>query len=248
VNHTRKTIFALLVLFLALAVFSGALFVVGTNVLDSIGSYLSSLRTTAPHAEPEIISVERYVSTIASLLAPVVFGGAFAVFILSWLAMRIFVFPLLQQPGGKDVQDLQTKEHAGKAAPLEKKIDTASAASLLSLLQQEGRLIDFLQEDLSQYEDSQIGAAVRGVHEGCRKVLAESLRLDPVVSGEEGTDYVVEKGFDPARIKLIGNVTGEPPFKGVLRHHGWQVSRLNLPQHALSQGEAVIVPAEVEVA
>ncbi|MCD4755860.1 MAG: DUF2760 domain-containing protein, partial [Deltaproteobacteria bacterium] len=38
----------------------------------------------------------------------------------------------------------------------------------LGLLQREGRLIDFLQEDIEPYDDAQIGAAVREVHRGCR--------------------------------------------------------------------------------
>ena len=40
---------------------------------------------------------------------------------------------------------------------------------LFAVLQREGRLLDFLQEDLSLYEDGQIGAAVRSIHENCKK-------------------------------------------------------------------------------
>src|SRR5262249_49424094 len=42
------------------------------------------------------------------------------------------------------------------------------ALGLLGVLQQEGRLLDFLEEDLGGYSDEQIGAAARGIHEGCR--------------------------------------------------------------------------------
>ena len=41
------------------------------------------------------------------------------------------------------------------------------AVQILAALQREGRLIDFLEEDLSAYEDAQIGAAVRNIHQGC---------------------------------------------------------------------------------
>src|SRR5262249_34890384 len=45
------------------------------------------------------------------------------------------------------------------------------AVEVLALLQREGRLIDFLQEPIDAYGDAQIGAAVRDIHRGCRRVL-----------------------------------------------------------------------------
>src|SRR5690242_11018654 len=45
------------------------------------------------------------------------------------------------------------------------------AVQLLALLQREGRLLDFLQENIDGYSDDQIGAAVRDIHRGCKKVL-----------------------------------------------------------------------------
>ena len=35
---------------------------------------------------------------------------------------------------------------------------------LLAILQREGRLLDFLLEDISSYQDAQIGVAVRDIH------------------------------------------------------------------------------------
>src|SRR3954463_4131073 len=40
---------------------------------------------------------------------------------------------------------------------------------LLTLLQREGRLLDFLLEDVESYANEQIGAAVRDIHRSCRK-------------------------------------------------------------------------------
>src|SRR5438067_1804514 len=54
------------------------------------------------------------------------------------------------------------------------------ALHLLSLLQREGRLVDFCQEDLAGFSDVQIGAAARAVHDGCRKALREVFELTPV--------------------------------------------------------------------
>src|SRR5689334_21310438 len=42
----------------------------------------------------------------------------------------------------------------------------ASGLFLLSMLQREGRLIDFLQEDVASHPDADVGAAARVVHGG----------------------------------------------------------------------------------
>src|SRR5262249_4509854 len=81
------------------------------------------------------------------------------------------------------------------------------AVQMLALLQRDGRLIDFITEDIAPYQDAQIGAAVRDVHESCRKALDHYLALEPVIASDEGQPVTVEPGFDPAAIKLIGNVT-----------------------------------------
>ena len=46
--------------------------------------------------------------------------------------------------------------------------------------------MDFLQEDLSRYEDDQIGAAVRSIHENCRKTVDRYLSPEPVMKASEG--------------------------------------------------------------
>jgi hypothetical protein len=120
------------------------------------------------------------------------------------------------------------------------------AAQLLALLQRDGRLLDFLLEDLGSYGDAQIGAAARDVHAGCRAVLTRYLSISPVVDEEEGQMLRIERGADPARIKVVGNVAGEPPFTGIVRHRGWQATRVDLPP-VPSAALSVLAPAEVEV-
>src|SRR5262245_56934973 len=44
---------------------------------------------------------------------------------------------------------------------------------VLALLQREGRLVDFLMEDVQAYANEQIGAAVRDIHRNCQKALTE---------------------------------------------------------------------------
>ncbi len=120
------------------------------------------------------------------------------------------------------------------------------ATQMLALLQRDGRLLDFLLEDLGSYGDAQIGAAARDVHAGCRGVLTRYLSISPVVDEEEGQTLRVERGADPARIKVLGNVAGEPPFTGIVRHRGWQATRVDLPSIP-SAVHAVLAPAEIEV-
>jgi hypothetical protein len=121
------------------------------------------------------------------------------------------------------------------------------AAQMLALLQRDGRLIDFLTEDITLYPDEQLGAAVRTIHGGCRQVLERYLKLEPILNSEEQQPVTVQAGFDPAAIKLIGNVAGKPPVHGVLRHKGWRVKEMNLPPLSQGAGRMVLAPAEVEL-
>jgi hypothetical protein len=118
---------------------------------------------------------------------------------------------------------------------------------LLALLQREGRLVDFLLEDISAASDEAIGRSLRELHVKARKVLLEHVTLERILPGEEETPIEVPKGFDPSAIQLTGNVTGEPPFKGVLKHHGWRVKAYKLPSIPEGQDDLVIAPAQVEL-
>ncbi len=126
------------------------------------------------------------------------------------------------------------------------KDSTGGAVQLLALFQREGRLLDFLQEEIDGYADAQIGAAVRDIHRGCKRALAEHLPLEPVLKDAENARVRVDAGFDPARIRLVGNVVGEPPFSGTLRHHGWRTTKVSLPVSTATD-PMVVTPAEVEL-
>lgn len=122
------------------------------------------------------------------------------------------------------------------------------ALALLALLQREGRLVDFLRETLDTYEDADIGVAVRDIHRGCKKVIEEHFVLEAVMPGEEDTRVKVPAGFDPGEVRLIGKISGEPPFTGTLRHHGWRVTEVKLPTLTEGVDRRVLAPAEVEIA
>jgi hypothetical protein len=121
------------------------------------------------------------------------------------------------------------------------------AIRVLALLQREGRLIDFLQEDLSGASDEQVGAAVRSIHASCRTALRKLLSIEPVMDKDEGAQVTVADDFDPSAVRLVGEVTGKPPFKGALRHRGWRAAGIDLPAVAEGQSVNVLAPAEVEV-
>lgn len=132
------------------------------------------------------------------------------------------------------------------APPIAQPEPADRATQLLALLQRDGRLLDFLMEDVGAYADAQVGAAVRDVHAGCRAALTRYLSIAPVMDEEEGDAVTVDRGADPARIKVVGNVAGQPPYRGILRHRGWEATRVELPP-ASSAGRTILAPAEVEV-
>jgi hypothetical protein len=139
---------------------------------------------------------------------------------------------------------------AREAAPAKPAFATspAPAVQLLGLFQKEGRLIDFLQEDVSAFSDAEIGAAARDIHRGCRETLNKYLKLRRVLPGAEGTRVTVPAGFDPSAIELQGNVTGTPPHNGTLVHGGWYVEEIKLPAVPATADPNVAMPAQVEVA
>jgi hypothetical protein len=119
---------------------------------------------------------------------------------------------------------------------------------LVTILQREGRLVDFFLEDIDGYTDDQVGAAVRDIHRNCRKAILEHVTLEPVLPESEGAEVTVPAGFDPSAVRVTGNVTGSPPFTGTLRHHGWRVKELKITPPPAGQDEFVVHPAEVELA
>ena len=140
------------------------------------------------------------------------------------------------------------KNAAPKVDPLAKqRHEQRMLLHLLTVLQREGRLMDFLGEDLSAYDDAQIGMAVRSIQENCKLTIEKQLRPKAVMDADEESAVTVAAGFDPNAIKLVGKVAGEPPFTGILRHKGWRASGLELPALSDKDDPLVIAPAEVEM-
>ena len=125
--------------------------------------------------------------------------------------------------------------------------DARPALLFLAALQREGRLVDFIEESLTGFSDAEIGAAARTVHEGCKRAIESWFRLEPVYAQPEGAPVTVDRGFDPNAVRLTGNVVGEPPFRGALRHHGWKARDVKVPWPSDGRDPNVVAPAEVEL-
>ncbi|WP_020589035.1 DUF2760 domain-containing protein [Desulfobacter curvatus] len=173
--------------------------------------------------------------------------------LILWVLLKSSVGSLFKNldaaPAGKKVSG--SGESPKKKDFVEKRLEQERQKRLflhfISVLQREGRLLDFFAEELSVYDDDQIGAAVRSIQEDCKKSVDKYLSLVPVIDKEEGDEVEVEPGFDPNAITLTGNVSGEPPFKGVLRHRGWKAAKNEVPKLSDVQDASIVAPAEVEV-
>ncbi len=133
------------------------------------------------------------------------------------------------------------------AVPVVQLKPSDGAIQILGILQRDGRLVDFLMEDISGATDEQVGAAVRSLQEQCRDTLGRYVKLGPVIDGVEGS-YTKVESSDPAVLKLIGNVPASGKAQGgILRHKGWKAEKVDLPTLKVSQTNSVVAPAEIEI-
>jgi hypothetical protein len=135
------------------------------------------------------------------------------------------------------------------SAPIARNQAEADVIGFLAALQQKGRLVDFLMEDVTAYSDAQVGAVARTVHEGCKVVLREQFAIVPVRDESEGAAVTVPAGYQADEYRLVGKISGQAPFLGTLMHRGWRTESVKLPR-LLRTGDdrlPTIAPAEVEL-
>jgi hypothetical protein len=169
-----------------------------------------------------------------------------------WLAISSF-FSLLFRGALPDATLVQLglvrrgapKPQSPSPAPAAVRVSDG-ALQILSILQRDSRLVDFIMEDIAGYSDDQVGAAVRGLHEQARESLSRYVKLDPVIDGVEGT-FTKPAVSDPAAVKFVGNVPAGKPSGGLLRHKGWRAGKIDLPPLNPKQDAAIIAPAEIEI-
>jgi len=209
-------------------------------------------------AEPKLSVITRLWFSLVCLLR-VLLDGAFAARV--W-AVRS-ALPALGPAGdeqdpdedeGEDEDEDEGEDEDGdegedEAAAEAERVRAVAVAplQLLALLQREGRLVDFLQQDITGFDDAEVGVAARVVHEGCRQALAGHAKVEPIREEAEDSPVRIEAGFDPAAVKLTGEVPGKAPYSGTLRHRGWRVTDLQLPEAMEGHDFTVVAPAEVEL-
>lgn len=169
----------------------------------------------------------------------VLFDGAYAAELHSAKAL----------PAPEKAKALPEPEPKAKAEPKPEPAppSTDAALQLLALLQREGRLVDFLEEDVTSFADADIGAAARVVHTGCRKAIREHVKLEPVRTEEEGARVTLPDPLDAASVKLTGNVAGKGPYTGTLRHRGWRAVEITMPTAIAGHDARILAQAEVEL-
>ena len=124
----------------------------------------------------------------------------------------------------------------------------SEAITLLAALQREARFVDLVSESLGDYSDQQIGAAAREVLEESGKVIQRMFGLKPLTDAADGSELATPEAFEPAEYRLTGNVSGDPPFRGTVAHHGWKATRCDVPQwNGADSTRLIIAPVEIEV-
>lgn len=228
-SRSSRTVLILVILLLAVLLALG-------NML-SHALVVQELTGTTPPPEPGLL--RNAIQSMAALLAK---GSWFVWFFAGAPLVAGAILALIVALIGRGPASSAARVSSTSTADPE----VAGALRLLALLQQEGRLVDFLEEDIEPYADAQVGAAVRAIHAGCRSALHQRMRIKRIYTEEDGTPVEVESGFDASEVRLTGNVHGTPPFRGVLQHGGWRVSEVALPKSG-GVDAAVLAPAEVEV-
>jgi Domain of unknown function (DUF2760) len=187
------------------------------------------------------------------LLIPATGGHSVPIVALSILvAVLVLAFSLVGGKSGAPAAPLPTPSPATVPVPIQPPAPAANQAeaevvAFFGLLQEKGRLVDFLMEDVTPYEDAEVGAAARVIHQGCRQVLQEYFNISPISEAQEGAQVTVPAGYSPDRYRLVGKLTGEPPFTGTLLHKGWKTEFVKLPRIVTKERLPSIAPAEVEL-
>jgi len=167
------------------------------------------------------------------------------------LALSVLVLIGLLLPARQKPPPLKPQAEPARATPPAPAAAGADSkiVNFLAMLQERGRLIDFLMDNINPYNDAQVSAAARVVHAGCKSVLQEHFSIHPLRTEDEGSTVQVPVGYAPDEYRLVGKIAGQAPFSGVLVHRGWKTDMVTLPQLLPSAPGQLptIAPAEVEV-
>jgi len=146
----------------------------------------------------------------AEPIRPCLSEAALALAVLVLIA--VFVQPRQKAPSRKPVVE------PVRAAPIQSEASRADAEVVyfLAMLQERGRLIDFLMDDINPYSDAQVGAAARVVHAGCKAILQEHFSIKPVRPEPEGSAVRLQPGIQPTSIGWSARLPGPRPSPACL--------------------------------
>ncbi|WP_116964583.1 DUF2760 domain-containing protein [Fastidiosibacter lacustris] len=148
---------------------------------------------------------------------------------------------------GTLVTENNTETYSSTTNIQQGEMDTNSAKQLLAILQKKGRLIDFLHQNLDHYDDTQVAAVAREIHNKCQKALYGYCSIEPVCLEKENSEITLHSGFDRQSIDLTGNVSETNVLHGRLIHQGWKIKEIYLPNVTSEANLNILQPAEVEV-
>jgi hypothetical protein len=206
------------------------------------------------------VSISAAVATIvliAFILVPAASDYRVGLAVVALVAAIVLLVTLMAGGGQKSevpvarTQPLKSVPEPVKPAPppLVQNQAEAEVVSLLASLQQKGRFVDFVMDDISAYSDAQVGAVARVVQDGCKAVLREQFQISPVRQESEGSKVTVSPGFQADEYRLVGKISGQAPFAGTLMHRGWKTGSVKLPRIVRTADNRLptIAPAEVEL-
>lgn len=236
--------------------FTAALFGLATSLfyhrLAAIAATAIDLEAAAGGTDlaPLVDHLKSAIQVFNTFTLPVMGAGFLAGAVLLWLLLRT----LSPRPSAQaDRTAASTGRPASKepvSAPSAKggrSMEKRLFLHLLGAFQRRGRLVDFLFEDLDAFADEQIGAAVRSIHANCKNTLSKYVKLKPVIEDAEGREITLDAGYNTGCIHVVGNVSGQPPFNGVVRHRGWRAVSIELPTLSGDYESGLVAPAEVEI-
>lgn len=181
-----------------------------------------------------------------------------ALSVLGLAALALAITLKLKAPAHQDApvpapepKEVPPETHQPNLQKIPEQNGEVQVAQLLSLLQEKGRFLDFVMDDIKSYSDAQVAAAARFVHQGCQGVMKQNFTIEPVSSIPENDAITLPADYERGDYSLSGEVSGEPPHSGTLKHKGWKAQAISLPKvmgaRAAAKGSHLLVPAEVEV-
>jgi hypothetical protein len=168
------------------------------------------------------------------------------------IALRAFSAGLFDKQAGEKIRRILDGENgvaietkrASEVAQAESKSARSDAITLLSALQREARLVDLIQENLTGFSDAQVGAAARPCLQQSAETLKRCFGLKPICDAADGSTVDVGPEESATRYQWVGEGSAT---SGILIHHGWQASQVELPKFSGDVADVfVIAPAQVQ--